>query len=237
MTTDAVRKSQRTREPSQLAKYYLILYNVAQVIGWSYMLYQLIAYYTIHRGTQQTLWEYIAWTVIIFQNAAVLEIIHVAIGIVKSNLIITTLQVLSRVMVVCGVILATPTGKVSPGVPLALLAWSVTEIIRYSYYAFNLLGSVPHILVFLRYTTFIALYPIGVTGELLCFYWAQMHVRETKQWSIEMPNPGNVTFSYFYFLWAVMLSYIPLFPQMYLHMFGQRKRILGSGSKREQPAH
>lgn len=33
MTTDAVRKSQRPREPSQLAKYYLILYNVAQVIG------------------------------------------------------------------------------------------------------------------------------------------------------------------------------------------------------------
>lgn len=38
------------------------------------MLYQLIAYYTIHRGTKQTLWEYISWTVIIFQNAAVLEV-------------------------------------------------------------------------------------------------------------------------------------------------------------------
>lgn len=38
------------------------------------MLYQLIAYYTIHRGTQQTLWEFISWTVIIFQNAAVLEV-------------------------------------------------------------------------------------------------------------------------------------------------------------------
>lgn len=78
------------------------------------------------------------------------QIVHVAIGIVKSNLPITTIQVLSRLMVVCGVILATPTGKVSPGVPLALLAWSVTEIIRYGYYAFNLLGAVPHILVFLR---------------------------------------------------------------------------------------
>jgi len=234
MTTDAVRKSQRSREPSQLAKYYLVLYNVAQVIGWTYMLYQLIAYYTIDRGTKQTLWEYIGWTVIIFQNAAVLEVLHVAIGIVRGNLIITTIQVLSRVMVVCGVILATPTGRISPGVPLALLAWSVTEIIRYSYYAFNLLGPVPHILVFLRYTTFIVLYPIGVTGELLCFYWAQMHARTSNQWSIEMPNPANVTFSYFYFLWMVMLSYIPIFPQMYLHMFGQRKKILGSGSKTTQ---
>lgn len=38
------------------------------------MLYQLIAYYTIHKGTKQTLWEYLSWTVIIFQNAAVLEV-------------------------------------------------------------------------------------------------------------------------------------------------------------------
>lgn len=129
-------------------------------------------------------------------------------------------------MVVLGVVMATPTGKVSPGLPLALLAWSVTEIIRYGYYAFNLLGSVPSILVFLRYTTFIALYPIGVTGELLCFYWAQSYAQKEKVWSVEMPNKLNFTFSYLYFLWFVMLLYIPLFPQMYLHMFAQRKKVL-----------
>jgi hypothetical protein len=39
------------------------------------MLVQLISYYTIDRGSKQTLWEYLAWTVIIFQNAAVLEVI------------------------------------------------------------------------------------------------------------------------------------------------------------------
>lgn len=44
------------------------------IFRWTYMLYQLIAYYTIHRDTKQTLWEYISWTVIIFQNAAVLEV-------------------------------------------------------------------------------------------------------------------------------------------------------------------
>lgn len=38
------------------------------------MLYQLVAYYTIHRGVDQSLWDYIGLTVIIFQNAAVLEV-------------------------------------------------------------------------------------------------------------------------------------------------------------------
>ena len=131
-------------------------------------------------------------------------------------------------MVVCGVVMATPTGKESPGLPLAILAWAITEIIRYGYYAFNLLGSVPSIIVFLRYTTFIVLYPIGVTGELLCFYWAQDYVKSHKIWTTEMPNKFNFTFSYFYFLWFVMLLYIPLFPQMYLHMFAQRKKVLGT---------
>lgn len=85
-----------------------------------------------------------------------------------------------------------------------------------------------------RYTTFIILYPIGVTGELLCFYWAQSYVRETKLWSIEMPNSWNFTFSYFYFLWIVMIGYIPIFPHLYLHMFAQRKKILGGGNKKKQ---
>ena len=192
------------------------------------MFYQLIAFYTINTDKEISLWDYIGTTVIIFQNAAVLEILHAATGIVASNPVITLQQVFSRVMVVCGVIMATPTAKESPGLPLALLAWSITEIIRYGYYGLNLLNSVPHILIYLRYTTFIALYPIGVTGELLCFYWAQSYVKETKLWSVEMPNEANFTFSYFYFLWLIMLLYIPIFPQLYLHMFAQRKKILGA---------
>lgn len=78
-----------------------------------------------------------------------------------------------------------------------------------------------------RYTTFIVLYPIGVTGELLCLYWAHSYAAKNKIWSIELPNIYNFTFSYHYFLWIVMLLYIPLFPQLYLHMFTLRKKVLG----------
>lgn len=38
------------------------------------MLYQLIAYYLTDVAKGQSLWDYIGWTVIIFQNAAVLEV-------------------------------------------------------------------------------------------------------------------------------------------------------------------
>lgn len=38
------------------------------------MLYQLIAYYTIDKGIDKSLWDYLSATVIIFQNAALLEV-------------------------------------------------------------------------------------------------------------------------------------------------------------------
>lgn len=60
-----------------------------------------------------------------------------------------------------------------------------------------------------RYTLFIALYPIGVTGELLCLYAAQAYVAQKKLWSLEMPNALNLTFSYHYFLLFIMFLYIP----------------------------
>lgn len=85
-------------------------------------------------------------------------------------------------------------------------------------------------LMFCRYTTFIALYPIGVTGELLCLYWAQKDASKHKIWSIELPNTYNLTFSYFVFLWVVILLYIPLFPQLYLHMFALRKKVIGKAA-------
>jgi len=51
-----------------------------------------------------------------------------------------------------------------------LLAWSTTEVIRYSFYAFTLLGHVPYQLLWLRYTTFYLLYPIGAASEALGAY-------------------------------------------------------------------
>lgn len=38
------------------------------------MFYQLLAYYTFDKGNGQTLWDYLGTTVMIFQNAAALEV-------------------------------------------------------------------------------------------------------------------------------------------------------------------
>ncbi|XP_057332382.1 very-long-chain (3R)-3-hydroxyacyl-CoA dehydratase hpo-8 [Microplitis mediator] len=233
-------KAKQPHSISTVGKIYLILYNLILVIGWSYILCLLTRYYLTNDFSGQSLWDTIKLSLIIYQNAAVFEIFHAIGGLVRSNPVITTFQVFSRVMVVCGVLIATPpaVAAASIGLPIALFSWSVTEIVRYGYYFANLVGFVPHFLVWLRYTTFIALYPIGITGELLCFNAAQQFAqRHPDLWSYALPNTWNVTFSYHYLLLFVMFLYLPLFPQMYLHMFGQRKKILGTGSSKTQKVH
>jgi len=201
---------------------YLVLFNASLVFGWAYLLFIAIQNYS----NLNQLWNNVEIPLKIFQTAAIFEVIHALVGIVPSNVLLTFFQVLSRVFVVWGVLNISPPSQVSVGLPALLFAWTVTEIIRYGYYVLHLLGSASLIQWF-RYTLFIALYPIGVTGELLCIYAALPYVKQNQLLTIQMPNPVNLTFDYQYFLILAMLTYIPLFPQLYLHMFAQRKKILG----------
>lgn len=90
-----------------------------------------------------------------------------------------------------------------------MFAWSVTEVIRYSFYALKEVGSVPAVLTWLRYTTFIVLYPIGVSSELAMVWLALPELRHTGMWSLDMPNQFNMVFDYHIFCILMMLAYAP----------------------------
>lgn len=64
--------------------------------------------------------------------------------------------------------------------------------------------------LFYRYTLFIVLYPIGITGELLCIFSATKYAKaQPEAWSYVLPNTWNFTFSYYLILIIIMLTYIP----------------------------
>lgn len=46
----------------------------------------------------------------------------------------------------------------------------MTEVIRYAFYACNLLGFEPYVLLYLRYTIFYILYPVGASSEAFLIY-------------------------------------------------------------------
>ena len=59
-----------------------------------------------------------------------------------------------------------------------LIAWSATEVVRYSYFVLNLRGSIPAFMTWLRYNMFYILYPIGITSEAVLVWKASEAAQE-----------------------------------------------------------
>lgn len=211
---------------------YLILYNFSQCLGWTLIALNIILHFAVeesHRG----LFAAVAIKLNIFQLGALLEIVHAVFGLVKSNPVLTGVQVMSRVMLLL-VAYSVKEVQNCVGIPMLLTAWSITEVIRYAFYTFGLVGSMPYFVQWCRYTLFIILYPIGVSGELITIYMSLPTLRNTTMYSVAMPNPANISFSFHYFMIVVMLSYIPFFPQLYMHMFRQRRKIIGGVRSKQE---
>ncbi|BFZ11101.1 hypothetical protein BsWGS_14140 [Bradybaena similaris] len=224
--------SREEKDESSLTKAYLVAYNVSQMLGWSAIML-IVVNYLLTKNTVVLMYKEIEPILQVCQTAAILEVVHSMTGLVRSNWILTAFQVYSRVFLLWGVVWSVPTAQSGVAIILWLSAWTITEVVRYAYYFFSLLpGPVPHLLVWCRYTLFIILYPIGVTGELMTIFNALPFVKETRMYSIELPNVWNCSFSFYYYLCFIVISYLPVFPQLYLHMFRQRRKVLGGALDR-----
>lgn len=173
-----------------------------------------------------------SFSVTFFQTLQFIEVLHCVVGLVPSDPIQTAMQILSRLVVVWGILRPIEDARLSIGVPLLLTAWSVAELTRYIYYALNIYNIVPSILTWCRYTFFIVLYPMGVSGELLTIVAALPTISAKSMWAIELPNFANISFYYQHALWVIMASYIPFFPQLYFYMLKQRKKFVGGVGKK-----
>jgi very-long-chain (3R)-3-hydroxyacyl-CoA dehydratase len=158
-------------------------------------------------------------TLIVFcvaQLLAVFDIIHAALRWVSTPLLITALQTSSRFLLLLFVYLLSSFVCSEPGLlgfKLLAVAWTVTELVRYSFYGLQLMGKKPYFLLFLRYSLFLVLYPTGVFGEMLVLY----KYASLSGFAINVVN---------LFLVGVVVSYILFFPKLYGYMWKQRKAKL-----------
>ncbi|XP_060779227.1 very-long-chain (3R)-3-hydroxyacyl-CoA dehydratase 1 [Neoarius graeffei] len=215
----------KKRTKSIIATAWLMFYNIAMTAGWLVLAVAMTRYY-LQKGTHKGLYKSIARILKFFQTFALLEVGHCAIGIVRTSVIVTGVQVCSRVFMVWFITHSIRQVQNQESVILFLVVWTVTEITRYSFYTFSLLNHLPYFIKWARYNMFIVMYPLGVIGELMTIYAALPYVRKAGMYSLRLPNKYNVSFDYYYFLIIVMLSYIPLFPQLYFHMLRQRRKVL-----------
>ncbi|KAF7213447.1 3-hydroxyacyl-CoA dehydratase 1 [Nothobranchius furzeri] len=224
-TVEEKENNNKKRTKSALVTAWLTFYNIAMTAGWLVLAITMMRFY-IQRGTHKGLYRSIARTLKFFQTFALVEVRLTFVGIVKTSVIVNGVQVCSRIFMVWFVTNSIRQIQNEESVILFLVVWTVMEISRYSYYTFSLLHHLPYFIKWARYNFFIVLYPLGVAGELLTIYAALPFVRRSGMYSMRLPNKYNVSFDYYYCLIIVMLSYIPLFPQLYLHMLRQRRRVL-----------
>lgn len=132
------------------------------------------------------------------------------------------MQVASRFLLVWGIAHNFPVHTAySPAYSTMLIAWSVTEIIRYSYFAINLTyGRVPGILTWLRYNTFFVLYPLGISSECWLVYRA---VEPAKRWNA----------SWEWVLKAILFVYVPGAYVLYTHMMRQRGKVMKAAREKK----
>lgn len=134
-------------------EFYLISYNTISAFFWAavllrvVMILPLLGPENVAGGTS----DFARWV----QTGALLEIVHSLLGIVRSPIVTTVIQVSSRILLTWGVTWLFPrSGARHLAFSTMLISWSVTEIIRYSYYASTLKGSIPKWLTWLRYSNF-----------------------------------------------------------------------------------
>ena len=78
-----------------MSRAYLVAYNSVQTAGWSYLLYQTVSHLAAGKSIY-SLYEVTSRTLQVFQTAALLEILHAVLGLVRSSVQVTAQQVWSR---------------------------------------------------------------------------------------------------------------------------------------------
>uniref|UniRef100_A0A7N0ZUZ7 Very-long-chain (3R)-3-hydroxyacyl-CoA dehydratase n=1 Tax=Kalanchoe fedtschenkoi TaxID=63787 RepID=A0A7N0ZUZ7_KALFE len=215
---------------SILKRIYLSIYNWAVFAGWAQVLY--FAVKTLKESGHEHVYTAVEKPLFLAQTAAVLEIFHGLVGLVRSPVSATLPQISSRLYVTWGILYSFPEIRTHVLVSSLVISWSITEIIRYSFFGLKeTFGFTPSWLLWLRYSTFLVLYPSGITSEVGLTYFAMPYMKATEKYSLRMPNKMNFSFDFFYASILVLAIYVPGTPHLYGYMLSQRKKALSKAKK------
>ncbi|KAG7731132.1 hypothetical protein KL948_003412 [Ogataea haglerorum] len=151
---------------------WIVNYNIISGALWSFVLVNTLLVAVLYSGYE--VFDLTSTWNTLIQCCAVVEIYNSAVGNVRSPLVTTVMQVASRLLLVIGIFTILPDSPANAhwSYITMITAWAISEIIRYYYYAVNILseGNPPAILKWLRYNAFLILYPVGISSECTMIY-------------------------------------------------------------------
>lgn len=155
-----------------------------------------------------------------------LEILHPMLGLVRGSFLFPFIQIGFKSLVYFAFALNVQTYV---SVRVLLIIWTLAELIRYPFYALSVVNVQFYWIIWLRYSAWIILYPIGILTEAVVIYQNLEYIQKTGRYSYEMPNNLNASFYapfiiYAYFYIGIWLgSYV-----MLSHMACQRRKVLSA---------
>ncbi|KAL6619108.1 hypothetical protein ACP70R_034247 [Stipagrostis hirtigluma subsp. patula] len=200
------------------SKLYLLSYNSLQSLGWFLALLRLLPCLAAPPGSFRSAYAVAGDLICFLQTCAILETVHAVIGLVPTSPLLAFLQWGGRTHFVLALVRQIPEVQSSPCVFITFMAWSISEVIRYSHYALTTLKVCPAWLTYLR-------------NEMLTMYQALPFVKARNLYSGFFEK---FSMTYHSFLVGVLVCYPFLWLKLYLHVFKQRKSKLGKTSRKKR---
>ena len=180
---------------------YLVFFNLVSFAGWLVILLLSLHHLLTSPSPLSSLHASIFPLLLAVESLALLEVVHSLSGVVRSPFLTTFLQVFQRCLVLWGITYPVPAARAQPGFALVALAWSSIEVVRYPFYAWTLASpsTLPRWLIWLRYSLFLPLYPVGMLAELATIVQAVPVLLQHDVWTLHMPNALNFSFDWAYY--------------------------------------
>ena len=255
VTRSSVRKQQQGKNAKKKSVFdlyntiILFVYNLTQFLGWFFLLLKMLNLFfyswenrvdflkASHQDTK--------FILVSLQQLAWIEIMFVLFGILKTPFLNVFMQLASRNVVILFVVQYTESANVleSPAIFLFTLAWVLADLPRFLWLLVKAcrncgpkcskrLSGIFKLLNYIRYSSFIALYPLGGIGEAWTMYNAYgLNEKRVLELPFAAPIVGIHHKKYEFDVDVVVkFIYFPLFVPgflfLYFHMLKQRSRKL-----------
>lgn len=206
---------------------YLCTYNAVQLYLWSRVIMQGFLHIShLSVSPLSRIFHAVLPYAHLAQTLAWLEPLHAIVGLAGASFNAAFIQSLARYVVLVFVIEPIQLTHSNPITLVLIFAWALGDVVRYLFYIATAASYIPYWLLWLRYSLFMPLYPVGMISEWLLYFLTLSHIAATNLYSVSLPNPYNFAFSFHIWNKFVLLLYIPMAPKMYSHMLRQRRKKL-----------
>ncbi|XP_013140492.1 PREDICTED: very-long-chain (3R)-3-hydroxyacyl-CoA dehydratase [Papilio polytes] len=219
---DQLHKEEMGYRKEDFKKVYLIVYNLFQFIGFTYVLAVMgVRYAKLEYDSVADTYEHVGSAMKFLQLMQYLEVMHPMFGYTKGGVLVPFLQISGRAFVLFVMIEAEPRMQTKPVVFYLFLIWGLIEVVRYPFYITQIYKKEIYLLTWLRYTLWIPLYPLGILCESIVILRNIPYFEETQKFSVSMPNEWNFAFH----LPSLMRVYLLVltFPGMFFVMSHMHK--------------